>query len=130
MYQNNFYKTFEDLIQYMIKCGFKEMGIEDIGKKRKDVIKIDNIDGYSEKILKGAFRFSAFTFEERYKIFREQNRPESVLEHLIDLGYIYKKQRGIEIKDYEEELSETIESLEKKYSKKKVDALKKRLKID
>ena|GEM_PF-5584378 len=121
----------DETIKYCIsKLGMQEMTIDDIGKEKKDVIRFDTFDKYVwDACGTAAHAFDGVPEDERYRFLRTQNRPEYVLDHLIVIGYIKKRQAGIIVESREDELLETLASLCVKYSEKKVEALKKRVGI-
>jgi hypothetical protein len=105
------------------------MGIDDIGTENEGVVNFDTIDKHFYSAGHTHTRFEGCSWEERYRYLREMEKPEYVLDHICRLGYVKQRQAGIITQYYEEELAKTIEALGKKYSKRKINALKKRLGI-
>lgn len=118
-------------IRYCISnLDMKEMTLEDIGITKEGVLRFDTIDEYVwDACGIAAHRFDGVPWDDRYRFLRNQNRPEYVLDHLICLGYVKKRQTSVIVQSYEDELKETLHSLCKKYGEEKVRVLKERLGI-
>jgi len=117
-------------IEYCVsQLGMREMCLDDIGTEKDDVVKFETIDKHFYDAGNKSARFAGFTWEDRYRFLRELGKPEYVLDHIFRLGYIGKRQAGVVVDYYEDELSKTLAALAKKYGKKKFEALKKRLGI-
>ncbi|MEA3378670.1 MAG: hypothetical protein U9Q69_03435 [Nanoarchaeota archaeon] len=119
------------IIRYCrLNLGLKEMALEDIGTNEKGVMRFDTIDEYVwDACGSGAHTFDGVPWDDRYRFLRNQNRPEYVLDHLIRLGYVKKRQTGIIVQSYEDELKETLHCLCEKYGGEEVELLKERLRI-
>ena len=122
----NLEETVKHTLEYCLNNGFNEMGLNQIGGDDKKLFRLRTFYDFADQFF---FRPTAFTIDDLYNEFRNQNQAEYVLDDLCNLGYIKQRRSGSIVTYYEEELKKTLDSLGAKHTPKDIQKLKQRLKI-
>lgn len=137
-------------IDYCVSLGMRKLSIGDIGRVPSqpetsaeiiredrlpgiityDIIRLYAIDACSENIMAPINYFRHFGTYRHLEDLREMGHPEYSLEWIVSgARYIEQRRQDICIIAQEEVLRDSLEQMEEKYGRRRVSALKRRLKI-